>query len=133
MAVESPVTNKDMALIEDRYVVPDPAEVRRLLRDRPDVREALLGAPAVIREVFGGRLQGLVLEVVPDWDEGEDLLGATALVRATPQEAFELRGRLDRWWLTKPSAVRLVVALGPVPAPTPEQWDVAGRQCPFGN
>ncbi len=115
MAVESPAVSTEMALIEDRYVIPDHVEVRRMLADRPDVREALLEAPAVIREAFGSRLSGIVLEAVPDYDEGEDLLGVTALVRATAREAFDLRRGIDRWWLTRSSEVRLAVALGVAP------------------
>ena len=115
MAVESTVANKDMALIEDRYVIPDHTEIRRMLADRPDVRAALLEAPAVIRDTFGSRVQGLVLEVVPDYDEGEDLLGATALVRGTAREVFDLVQEFDKWWVTKSPAVHMALTIGAVP------------------
>jgi len=115
MATERAISKADLESIERNYTIPDPDEVRELLARWPHVVAALVDAPTHIREAFGGRLRGLVLEKVPDYDEGEDLLSTTALVKATAHEAFELQACLNDWWLTQSVEVRLAMALGVAP------------------
>jgi hypothetical protein len=115
MATEQTIAKADLARIEREYTIPRPDEVRELLARYPHVIPALLEVPTRMKQVFGGRLRGVVLEAVPDYDEGEDMFSALALVKATAEEALDLRRDVDRWWNERSSEVRLMVALGVVP------------------
>ncbi len=115
MATEQVISKVDMQRIDTSYTIPQPDELRELLARHPHVIPALLEAPARVKETFGARLRGIVLEKVPDYDEGEDLFSVMALVKATPEEALELRSAMDEWLLEQPGEVRLMVAFGVAP------------------
>jgi hypothetical protein len=66
MATEQAIWKVDMDRIEGSYKILDPDAVRELLAHHPHVVPALLEASARLKEAFGSRLRGLVLELVPD-------------------------------------------------------------------
>lgn len=116
MATDQAVSKADFESIERNYTIPNPDEVRELLSRWPHVVSALIEAPARMKETFGARLRGLVLEAVHDPEEGEDLLSASVLVKGTPQEVFGLMQQFDdRWWDTRPPAVHIALVIMAVP------------------
>lgn len=116
MATEQAISKVDMDRIEGSYTIPDPDAVRGLLARYPHVVPALLEAPARLKEAFGSRLRGLVLEALHDPEEGERLLSASALVKGSPREAFELMEQFDeQWWGSEPPAVHVALVMMAVP------------------
>lgn len=84
--------------IEQWYFLPDPAEVKRFIRQRPALAPLLVEAIAVLYKYFGpGPYVRLRVVTDPEAEDCEELF-AYIRVALPPDEALERLNRLDDEW-----------------------------------